>query len=297
MARKITLLFFIVLYPSFCYLNNDYNKKLKSAHSFFSLAYYHLYDKNIPNNLLQESIKTYNGLGDKNLAKELILQNFFSKHTSSNDDEVFFDITTLDLSMFNLPTTSNYPPDNLINLLRFYLLNEFNSYDNKVVFFPIEEIINNAISLTPNISKIIFSDHDLPCDSLYLNLYNNFKNDPAELKLFIKYFEDSYENFTINNSNLNREKYFEIVEEAAIKNFPIIPYLFDCQNLENEIRVKTTPVYFNIKSIEEVFERLLNRKPSLEEISFYEKIISKEDATSVKIVYYLVMISEEYKYY
>jgi hypothetical protein len=41
----------------------------------------------------------------------------------------------------------------------------------------------------------------------------------------------------------------------------------------------------------------LNRNPSIEEKELYEKILKDDSEESARIVYYLIMTSEEYNYY
>ncbi|MFT4802129.1 MAG: hypothetical protein ACI93N_001905 [Flavobacteriaceae bacterium] len=296
MGRKLILFFILACIPLHSLLSANEERVLKSDYAFFSLAYYHLYEKNIPNNLLNNYLKAVKNIGDKELMKNLILQSLINIKPINN--LAAREIDHINLAALSLPNISDFKENNLINLIEFYLYNELCNVENinKNIYESGKEILYNAKIKAPNITSLLNNkaEGDIDCAELNKKLMAITKEHQSEFDFFVNYFESELN----NTDTIESEKtVFNRAKNSALKNNPGLLYIFSCGDQEHLTPDNNKLAIFETNKTEDIFKKLLNRTPTIEEKKFFDKILLENTDEKLKIVYYIIMTLDEYNYY
>jgi hypothetical protein len=298
MGRKLILFFILACIPLHSLLSANEERTLKSDYAFFSLAYYHLYEKNIPNNLLNNYLKAVKNIGDKELMKNLILQSLINIKPINN--LAAREIDHINLAALSLPNISDFKENNLINLIEFYLYNELCNVGNinKNIYESYREIFHEVNKNVPQITFLLNNkaEGNIDCAELNKKLMAITKEHQSEFDFFVNYFESELN--SNNNDTIESEKtVFNNAKNCAFKKIPILLYMFDCGNQKYLTPDNNKLAILETNKTEDIFKKLLNRTPTIEEKKFFDKILSENTDEKLKIVYYIIMTLDEYNYY
>ncbi len=289
------LLFLLVPFTAFA----QENQILKNSRLFLSTSYYDIYEKNIPSVLLDKYIGFIDGIGDKDISKEIILRIWLFDNTLQSSEKP--DIKELqNVKIPDLPVGIEGSNDfvRIKKLLRLIFANEL--LVNSTNFFESTEQIVSKLSL---IAPELFEDdieNVLSDNTSFITKYSNYED---EFSALCSFFYQQLPSHQPEDTKAVQLHYIDSIEQQIKERYPLFDlYFSDEGNIESTQEKSVVPTrdqaITDIRGyIEKTYQKLLSRSPTLNELNVWEKNFKDNEMLSPNVLYYILMTSEEYMYF
>jgi len=295
------------------------NSKYKSDRIFYSIAYYDIFEKNIPANQLDIYLKATESFSDKKMMREIIIR----KLLNENKNEEYSTITPLKNKISelekvafldSLPKFRKNKIDNLIPLIYFYYLFELNDLSENI-FFPYDLV--GLISASKNNVPVfykLFIEEETDFEENYIGCLHEFifwmeyaMENHGEFSFFRNFAFDKINDIQHANNILTSDAILDSIFLQILNKYPALPFYLDLRLVSNcmdemDNNPSAIPSIEYVKSnskkfIESTYLKLLKRKPHPNETKYLLSWIKKSRNFTPKMLYYIIMTSEEYMYY
>lgn len=278
-------------------------KILKNDKEYISLSYFHIFKKNIPNNLLEKCTSIISTTSDKELVKDLIIRSWVFKIPIQNQElleedyyKIIYDSSPLITNRFNI--------NELLKLINFYIFSEIYTHSNFQIINDGPIILKNLNNLCPKITGAYDKQLDCLKKDEYM-LHQAIKN-KNEIDHLINYFNSNINKYRRLFSSANNEDTYNQLKSKVFNVYPMLHYLISEDSIDRCLEdAKTTISIPNLNKIREDiptfiehnYNLLLSRQPTKIEMSEWTTYYADQPEAIPGMILYIIMRSDEYKYF